>query len=86
MSFWKIRRERQKRQEKEQQGKNKKKPFYEVFRGRRGQWYFHLKAANGKIVCQSEGYNTRRGATQGALTSWRTTILTNTIKVKKNQR
>lgn len=29
------------------------------------QWYFHLKASNGKIIAQSEGYNTKRSALNG---------------------
>ena len=28
-------------------------------------WYFHLKANNGKIIAQSEGYNTKRSALNG---------------------
>jgi uncharacterized protein YegP (UPF0339 family) len=27
-----------------------------------GQWYFHLKSRNGKIIAQSEGYKRRTGA------------------------
>jgi len=30
-----------------------------------GQHYFHLKASNGRIVCQSEGYNTKRACLNG---------------------
>ena len=29
------------------------------------QWYFHLKASNGKIICQSEGYNTKPSTLKG---------------------
>jgi uncharacterized protein YegP (UPF0339 family) len=32
-------------------------------RGRR--WFFHLKAANGEIVCQSEAYTSKAGALNG---------------------
>lgn len=28
-------------------------------------WYFHLKAANGKIILQSEGYNTKKSCKEG---------------------
>jgi uncharacterized protein YegP (UPF0339 family) len=27
-----------------------------IFRGKKGQWYWHMKAANGKVVCHGEGY------------------------------
>jgi uncharacterized protein YegP (UPF0339 family) len=30
-----------------------------------GNWYWHLIAANGKIICQSEGYKTRAGCIKG---------------------
>lgn len=38
---------------------------YEVVKGEDGQWYFHLKAANGEIVSQSEGYSRREDAELG---------------------
>lgn len=38
---------------------------WEFFKGNRGKWYFHLKAANGKILCQSEGYSTKKGCLKG---------------------
>ena len=28
-------------------------------------FYFHLKAPNGKIICQSEGYNSKRARDNG---------------------
>jgi uncharacterized protein YegP (UPF0339 family) len=37
----------------------------EPFQGRDGQWYFHLRAANGEIVAQSEGYTRRADAYRG---------------------
>lgn len=40
----------------------------EVFEGRDGQWYWRLKAGNGQVVGQSEGYVTRAGARRGART------------------
>jgi len=30
-----------------------------------GQWYFHLKSSNGKIICQSEGYTRKENALNG---------------------
>ena len=38
---------------------------FEIFKGKSRQWYFRLKAANGKIICQSEGYTTKQGAVKG---------------------
>jgi len=32
---------------------------FETFKGKNGDWYFHLKASNGKLILQSEGYKTR---------------------------
>lgn len=37
-----------------------------MFKGDDGQWYWHVKAKNGKIVAQSEGYKTKHGAMNGA--------------------
>lgn len=37
----------------------------EEFKGRDGQWYFHVRAANGRIVAQSEGYRTKAGMRRG---------------------
>jgi uncharacterized protein YegP (UPF0339 family) len=44
---------------------------FQVFRGLDGQYYFHLRAENGQIVLQSEGY-TRRGSAIDGTTSVRT--------------
>jgi len=38
---------------------------FETFRGLDSKYYFHLKANNGQIVLQSQGYTTRAGATNG---------------------
>ena len=37
-----------------------KTPKYEYWQGATKEWYFPLKAKNGKIVLQSEGYKTKR--------------------------
>ena len=37
-----------------------------VFKGKDDQWYWHVRARNGKIIAQSEGYTTKRDAKQGA--------------------
>ncbi len=31
-------------------------PKFRIFVGKDGQYYFHLKARNGEIILQSEGY------------------------------
>ena len=38
---------------------------FEVFKGLDSKWYFHLRAGNGEIVLQSQGYTTKAGATNG---------------------
>ena len=41
------------------------KPKFQMFKGEDDKWYFRLKAPNGKIVAQSEGYNTRSSCFNG---------------------
>ena len=36
-----------------------------IFRGRDGQYYWHLKALNGEKICHSEGYASKQGAQTG---------------------
>lgn len=38
---------------------------FEIFKGRNGQYYFRLKAGNGEIIAQSEGYATKSAARNG---------------------
>jgi uncharacterized protein YegP (UPF0339 family) len=38
---------------------------HEVFEGKKGQHYFHVKAANGQIVAASEGYANKSNAERG---------------------
>jgi len=39
---------------------------FEVFEGDEdGDWYFRLRAVNGKIIAQSEGYSRKRNALKG---------------------
>lgn len=42
-----------------------KQSKFEIFKSDDG-WRFRLRASNGEIVCQSEGYTTKRGAVRGA--------------------
>lgn len=41
------------------------KPRIEIFKDTAGQWRFRVRAGNGQIVAQSEGYTTKRGASKG---------------------
>lgn len=38
---------------------------FETWKGADGQYYFHVRAENGRIVLQSEGYTTKTAATKG---------------------
>lgn len=40
-------------------------PKFEIFRGKNDQFYFRLKAPNGKIIAQSEGYKSKDGCVLG---------------------
>lgn len=40
-------------------------PRFEIFKDKQNQWRFRLRAENGEIICQSEGYKTRQGALKG---------------------
>jgi uncharacterized protein YegP (UPF0339 family) len=40
-------------------------PRVEIGQGRDLQWYWHLKTANGEIVCQGEGYVSKEGRRSG---------------------
>lgn len=49
----------------EQSGETTPRPVVAFKRGKDGKWYFNIKAANGEIVAQSEGYERLRGAQHG---------------------
>ncbi len=38
---------------------------FHLFEGRNGKYYFDLKAPNGEIICQSQGYVSKQGAERG---------------------
>ena len=40
-------------------------PKFQVFIGEDGQFYFRLKAANGEIICASQGYTTKQSCLGG---------------------
>jgi len=40
--------------------------MFSIFKGRDGLFYWHIKAKNGEIVAQSEGYRTEQSARDGA--------------------
>ena len=39
--------------------------MFEIFDGQRGGYYWHLKAANGEILCHSEEYTAKQSAING---------------------
>jgi hypothetical protein len=45
--------------------KRSRKGKFEVFKGTDEQWYFHLKATDGKVILASEGYHNKQGALRG---------------------
>jgi uncharacterized protein len=53
---------------------------FQIFRGLDGQYYFHLRAGNGAIVLQSEGYTAKASATKG-----QASVLTNGSALKNFQ-
>lgn len=42
-----------------------RKGKFEYWENAWSKWYFHLVAPNGKIICDSEGYNTKRACLNG---------------------
>lgn len=36
-----------------------------IFKGKDRKWYFHLRAQNGKVLLQSEAYNSKQSAIKG---------------------
>lgn len=40
-------------------------PRFRIFVGKDGQYYFHLQAANGEIICSGEGYTTKQMCIKG---------------------
>lgn len=38
-----------------------------IYKDKKGEWRFNLKARNGKIIAISEGYKKRDGAINGAI-------------------
>lgn len=42
-----------------------KNPKFEIFVGKDDQYYFHLKAGNGEIVCSGEGYTSLQNCYKG---------------------
>lgn len=48
---------------------SERRGHFEVFRDQRGDWRWHLRAANGRIVADSgEGYASRRNAKRAIVT------------------
>ena len=38
---------------------------FEIFKGKGGDFRFRLKAANGKVICQGQGYKTKDACSKG---------------------
>ena len=38
---------------------------FEIFKGKKSQFYFRLRAKNGEIILQSEGYTSKSGCKNG---------------------
>ena len=38
---------------------------FELFKGKNGEYYFRLKAPNGEVIADSEGYRSKAGARNG---------------------
>ena len=38
---------------------------FEVFKGKGGDFRFRLKAANGKVICQGQGYKSKDACVKG---------------------
>jgi len=38
---------------------------FEIFKGKAGDFRFRLKAANGKVICQGQGYKTKNACLKG---------------------
>lgn len=38
---------------------------YRVYKGRNGKFYWQLKASNGQVILQSQGYSTKKAAENG---------------------
>jgi len=41
-------------------------PRIEIFQDKRGEWRWHLRATNGRIVCQGESHTSKRDAIRAA--------------------
>jgi len=40
-------------------------PKFQVFKGIDDQFYFRLRAANGEVICSSQGYTTKQSCLNG---------------------
>ena len=42
-----------------------RKAKFEVWKSMSGEWFFHLKSPNGKLIADSEGYSRKGNALRG---------------------
>jgi hypothetical protein len=40
-------------------------PKFQVFKGKDDHFYFRLRAANGEVICSSQGYTTKQSCWNG---------------------
>ena len=40
---------------------------FEICKDKKGQWFFRIRADNGKILCHSEAYSSKRNAVNAAV-------------------
>jgi uncharacterized protein YegP (UPF0339 family) len=52
---------------------------FKIYRDANGEWRWHLKASNGRIVAQGESYRSRRDARRGVQAVIRAATLAATV-------
>lgn len=55
--------------------KPKRRPKFHVFEDAAGQWRWHLKSANGRILCQGESHPTKAKAKRAIAGVKRSTVI-----------
>ena len=57
---------------------------FELYKNRKKQWHFRIRADNGKILCHSEAYSSKRNARHAVglifKQAWNADILDNRLK------
>ncbi len=58
----------------------------EIFKDKKKEFRFRVKARNGKIIAQSEGYKTKKGCERGIDSLINNTMRMNECEYRKNYR